>query len=167
MPTSNSTTSGEVSLAAAFTREHHEIDAAIEEYLADTTSSDPVRRTRPLLKAMEALRRHIYLEEEIVFPRLPEQELMMALMVMRREHGQLWRQMDDLAAILADPSAETAGIDAACTEILTLLEKHNSKEEPIIYPHMDASLTSEEQARIRWLFESGTLPEGWICDALR
>lgn len=80
--------SGEVSLAQAFTVEHHEIDAGIERYLADT-DADPVRRAEPLLSAMKALRRHIYLEEEIVFPHLQQGTLMMPLMVMRKEHGQL------------------------------------------------------------------------------
>ena len=36
---SNSSTD-EVSLAAAFTAEHHDIDAGIEQYLADTAAPD-------------------------------------------------------------------------------------------------------------------------------
>ena len=51
--------SGEVSLAQVFTVEHHEIDAGIEQFLADT-DPDPLSSAQPLLAAMEALRRHIY-----------------------------------------------------------------------------------------------------------
>ncbi|GFK18441.1 hypothetical protein [Corynebacterium glutamicum] len=51
---------GEVSLAQDFTVEHHEIDAGIEQFLADT-DPDPVSSAQPLLAAMEAFRRHIYL----------------------------------------------------------------------------------------------------------
>ena len=138
----------EPSLAAAFTREHHEIDAGIEAYLA-ATEPEPRRRAAPLRGAMEALRRHIYLEEEIVFPRLPPGPLMMPLMVMRREHGELWRRMDALAADLEDPTTGTEGLETACRELLSLLEDHNEKEEPVIYPHLDADLDAEDGARVR------------------
>ncbi|GAA3881098.1 hemerythrin domain-containing protein [Tessaracoccus defluvii] len=153
--------SDEVSLAAAFTREHHEIDTAIEDFLA-SAETDQVLRTAPLLRAVEALRRHIYLEEEIVFPNLPPGPLRMPLMVMRREHGELWRRMDDLERRVAAPAAGE-DLDGACRDLLALLETHNAKEEPIIYPHMDADLDDDERTRVRDLFESGTLPAGWVC----
>ena len=81
-------------MAAAFTAEHHDIDAGIERCLADTAAPDPRQRAVPLQNAMAALRRHIYLEEEIVFPHLPKGALMMPLMVMRKEHGEIWQRMD-------------------------------------------------------------------------
>ncbi|MGO1198854.1 MAG: hemerythrin domain-containing protein [Dermabacteraceae bacterium] len=112
---------------------------------------------------MEALRRHIYLEEEIVFPRLPPGPLMMPLMVMRREHGELWRRMDALAAALEDPATTSEGLETACRELLSLLESHNEKEEPVIYPHLDADLDWSAAAQVRELLETGTLPEGWVC----
>lgn len=162
-----------VSLAEAFTREHRDIDTGIEEFLAaqqDAGEGDVRERARPLLRAMEALRRHIYLEEEIVFPHIDSGPLMMPVMVMLREHGQLWQEMDALAATLGAPAdgAEnadvgTAGVEDACHRLLSLLEDHNSKEEPVIYPHLDADLDPEEQDRVRRLLESGTLPEGWVC----
>ena len=163
---SNSSTD-EVSLAAAFTVEHHEIDEGIEQYLSDSAATDPFRRAQPLLTAMKALRRHIYLEEEIVFPRLPKGALMMPLMVMRKEHCELWQRMDVLAEILQDPNSEARGIEQACSEILTLLDKHNMKEEPVIYPHMDAHLTGPEQEKIRELLSGGEMPQRWVCEALR
>lgn len=158
--------SGEVSLAQVFTVEHHEIDAGIERYLADT-DADPVRRAEPLLSAMKALRRHIYLEEEIVFPYLQQGTLMMPLMVMRKEHGQLWQRIDALVDTLHNSSGEPTQVEEICTEILQLLGRHNQKEEPIIYPHMDADLTADEQDKVRDLLAGGTMPEGWICEALR
>jgi iron-sulfur cluster repair protein YtfE (RIC family) len=156
------TEGGELSLAAAFTHEHHAIDTGIEDYLA-SADDDPRRRAAPLLDAMAALRRHIYLEEEIVFPHLPPGPLMMPLMVMRREHGELWRRMDALADRLAAPDATTDGLDASCRDLLDLLETHNSKEEPIIYPHLDSDLDDVERARVRDLLADGALPSGWVC----
>ncbi|MGP7960452.1 hemerythrin domain-containing protein [Sanguibacter sp. A247] len=154
-----------LSLADAFTREHHEIDAGIEAYLA--SGDEPARRAAPLLRALEALRRHIYLEEEIVFPHLPAGALMMPLMVMRREHGELWTRIDELAGQLADPAATADGTAVACTAILELLERHNEKEEPIIYPYMDSDLDESEVAQVRALLADGVLPDGWVCQALR
>jgi len=143
---SNSSTD-EVSLAADFTAEHHGIDAGIEQYLADTAAPDPRQRAAPLQNAMAALRRHIYLEEEIAFPHLPKGALMMPLMVMRKERGEIWRRMDALEEILQDPAGDSTGVEQACTEILARLGKHNTKEEPVIYPHLDADLTDREQKK--------------------
>lgn len=159
------TTTDGTSLAEAFTREHREIDAGIEAYLA--SDAEPAERAAPLLRALDALRRHIYLEEEIVFPHLPGGALMMPLMVMRREHGELWQRMDALVARLEGPAATPDGTAAACTEILALLDAHNAKEEPVIYPYMDSDLDDDETARVRALLADGTLPDGWVCQAIR
>ena len=157
---------GEVSLAQAFIIEHHEIDAGIEQFLADT-DPDPLSSAQPLLGAMEALRRHIYLEEEIVFPHLQSGALMMPLMVMRREHGQLWQHIDALVESVQNQSGEPNKVEEICTEILALLDRHNQKEEPIIYPHMDADLSSDDQEKIRDLLAGGAMPSDWVCEALR
>lgn len=146
-------------------REHQEIDAGIEAFVEGLSRGE--MRMPQLTRAVDALRRHIYLEEEVVFPHLPPGPLMMPLMVMRREHGELWRRMDALAAHLEDDSSPVDGLEEACAELLALLEEHNRKEEPIIYPHMDADLAEHEQSLIRELLEEGTLPEGWTCQALR
>jgi hemerythrin HHE cation binding domain-containing protein len=56
------------SLAAALEREHHEIDAGIAAFTAA-----PGDR-QPLARVIRALRRHIYREEEFLFPLLREAE---------------------------------------------------------------------------------------------
>src|SRR5690625_1575261 len=113
---SNSSTD-EFSLAAAFTAEHHDIDAGIEQYLADTAAPDPRQRAVPLQNTMAALRRHIYLEEEIVFPHLPKDALMMPLMVMRKEHGEIWQRMDALEEILQDPAGNSTRSEEHTSEL--------------------------------------------------
>src|SRR5699024_9413872 len=142
----------EPSLAGAFTQEHHQIDAGIEEYLADPDrGGGPARRARPLLRAMEALRRHIYLEEEVVFPHLPPGPLMMPLMVRRREHGGLWRRMHALVARLAEACSAVDGLEEAGAELLSLLEEQKREVEPIIFPQLAADLAEHEQSLIREL----------------
>lgn len=154
-------------LADALTREHHEIDGGIEEFVASLRSDDGAPPdTAPLTRAMDALRRHIYLEEDILFPWLEGPSLAMPLMVMYREHGQIWRAMDTLELFLATEARGGAHRDMVvghCQDLLDLLEKHNSKEEPIIYPHADADLPPAAHEVLREFLDTGELPEGWVC----
>src|SRR5699024_8897251 len=157
------------SLAEALTSEHHEIDAGIESFIAQSRTDAPVRDwAQPLLDAMTALRRHIYLEEAIVFPRIRSGALMMPVMVMLREHGALWQAMDQLEDQLASPGVDEdptrSAVVAACHRMLELLEKHNSKEEPIIYPHLDTQLDAGAQEQLRTLLREGRMPDGWVCE---
>lgn len=155
-------------LAAAMTAEHEAIDAGIEAFVAGTQGGSITDWSAPLREAMAALRRHIYLEEEVAFPPLRKGPLMMPIMVMLREHGEIWRAMDELDAQLAAPGSEEeplrSEIVAECNQMLRLLEEHNAKEEPIIYPRLDADLDWVAQAQLKELIEEGELPEGWVCE---
>src|SRR5699024_5483125 len=79
-------------LSAALEREHREIDTGIEQYTTGVGAGGV--DTAPLKRAMEGLRRHIYLEEEFLFPPLRAGGLMAPLFVMVKEHGELWQTMD-------------------------------------------------------------------------
>lgn len=158
------------SLAQALTNEHHEIDSGIEEFTAGLERGEPIGvLAGPLRKAMTALRRHIYLEEVFAFPPIREGGLAMPIMVMEREHGVLWRQMGALDDALAGyddavaSSSDRAALIGACEEMLAVLESHNSKEEPIVYPHLDTELPSEQAAELRSLIATGVMPPGWVC----
>lgn len=72
-------------LAAVLEAEHREIGWGIEIFAAGCSAGD--RDPEPLRRAVSALRRHIYVEEQRLFPLLRQQELFAALMVMLREHG--------------------------------------------------------------------------------
>lgn len=143
----------EPTLAAALEIEHRQIDAGIEAYTKGGDVSD-------VLDAVTALRRHIWIEEEMVFPRLVERGLQMPVFVMEREHGELWNLMDELARRLDEDPATTT---ETCQHMLALLDAHNSKEEPILYPHVDEALGVDEGQRLREFMETGTLPAGWVC----
>ncbi|TDB90361.1 hemerythrin domain-containing protein [Actinomadura sp. 7K534] len=151
-------------LSAALEREHREIDEGIESFTAALAEGrgDGV----PLKRALEGLRRHIYLEEEFLFPPLQEAGLMAPVFVMLREHGELWRTMDRLEAATArgpaNPHPE-GEVRELCTELLGLLDRHNSKEEPILYPQADAVLEPGAIDHLRRFLASGRLPEGWAC----
>lgn len=148
-------------LSTLLEREHEEIDGGIEEY-ADGLAGGGTD-SAPLLRAMTALRRHIYLEEEFIFPTLRTAGLMMPVFVMLREHGEIWDAMASLDGQVA-ADADSQALDNACRDLLTRLDAHNSKEEPIIYTRADADLSEEATSRLRDFLDAGAMPEGWRCE---
>lgn len=147
-------------LADALEREHHEIDAGIDEFVAELESGRLA--TEPLVRALTGLRRHIYLEEEFLFPPMRTGGLMAAIFVMVREHGQMWRLMDALDARLADGSS-APDLLATCQELVGELKAHNPKEEQIIYPQADATLNEQATGELKTFLASGAMPDGWVC----
>ncbi len=146
-------------LGSALAREHREIDRAIEEFLAGGGRRD---RGASLLAAIEALRRHIYLEEEFLFPLMRDAGFVAPIFVMLREHGELWTTMDTIERDLAAEAAEDV-LSGECKWLLAQLERHNSKEEPILYPHADAVLGAPASEKLVAFLESGRMPDGWVC----
>jgi iron-sulfur cluster repair protein YtfE (RIC family) len=149
------------SLAAALEREHQDIDDEIEVFAAGLAAG--TIDAGPLRRASAALRRHIYLEEEFLFPPLREAGLVAPVFVMLREHGELWRILDAIDTELAlDP--DTAALQKLCRELVVQLQHHNPKEEQILYPQADQVLHGEVGSRLKAFIESGQLPEGWVCE---
>jgi regulator of cell morphogenesis and NO signaling len=146
------------SLAAALEREHHEIDAGIAAFTA--APGDP----QPLTRAIRALRRHIYLEEEFLFPLLCQAEpgLAAPVFVMLREHAQIWAALD---ALEREPGPGTALV--LCRQLTVRLLHHNLKEEKVLYPRADDMLPPAAASRLRAFLGSGELPEGWVCAKAR
>lgn len=153
----------EGTLGAALEREHREIDEAIDGFGAEPAEGGG--RVESLTGAMAALRRHIYLEEEFLFPPL-RSELAVPTIVMLREHGELWRTLDELEARLTEGASDDS-VRALCRELLARLASHNGKEEPIFYTRADPGLSAAASAELRAFLDSGTLPEGWVCQEAR
>jgi hemerythrin-like domain-containing protein len=149
-------------LAAALEKEHRAIDGGIEEYTEGLNNG--MTDSLPLTRSMNGLRRHIYLEEMFLFPPMRAHgTAVMALMVMLREHGQLWDAMDGLEKQLAEAADADAQLKA-CRDLLVLLDKHNSKEEPVIYAQADDVLSAEATGELAAFIAEGVLPDGWKCE---
>ncbi len=149
------------SLATALEREHQEIDAGIA-----TFTAAPWDR-RPLTRAIGALRRHIYLEEEFLFPLLCQAEPALAapVLVMLREHAQIWDMLDSLER---EPGNDAAtGLALIHKRLTSLLLHHNLKEEKVLYPRADEVLTPAAAQRLRAFPDTGELPRGWVCTKAR
>lgn len=146
----------DTTLTAALEREHDEIDAGLEAFAAGLAEGGG--DTSHLERAATALRRHIYLEEEFLFPPLRASGMLAPVLVMLREHGEIWRTLDGLEQEVRDtPTASDLTGD-----LLTLLEEHNAKEEPIIYPEGDARLPDDVKTRLHEFIREGSMPEGWV-----
>lgn len=143
-------------LSEALIREHHEIDAGVEAFIGHGD-------IQALRSAIAALRRHIYLEEEFVFPPLKAAGMVMPIFVMLREHGEIWDAMDSIEQLLENGS-QPDPIRDTCLGLLAVLSNHNTKEEPIIYPQADALLAPDAIDRLQQFIESGRAPDGWRCE---
>lgn len=147
-------------LSVALKREHREIDSGIATFV-ETLDEGCVRR-EPLMLALDALRRHIYAEETFLFPPIRKAGMVMPVFVMMREHGQLWRTMDALTDQLAG-GADNAQLRQTCSQLLTQLDQHNAKEEPVIYPHADTDLPAPVNSELAQFLETGQTPLNWVC----
>ena len=149
-----------LTLSAELTREHREIDVAIETFIESLDRG--IMQHELLTETLEALRRHIYLEEVFLFPPLRDAGIVMPIFVMMREHGQLWRTMDALTDLVANGN-DSSRLRDTCTQLLDQLFQHNSKEEPVIYPNTDTELPPQTSSELSRFIETGRAPEGWVC----
>jgi regulator of cell morphogenesis and NO signaling len=150
------------SLSALLEQEHREIDDGLAAFL-----TDPASEGQRLSRAMTALRRHIYLEEELLFPPLRDVGLVAPVFVMLREHAQIWETLDAIDELLAGDDPDSGLAVDRCRQLVELLDSHNLKEERILYPPADQVLTEAARSRLRAFLESGELPEGWVVAGLR
>jgi iron-sulfur cluster repair protein YtfE (RIC family) len=146
-----------MTIAAALEREHRDIDGCVEAFLDDPAGAGDVLRIGLL-----ALRQHIYLEEVFLFPPLRAAGLEMPVQVMLTEHGELWRLVD--AALAAVDRREPEEAAATSRQLLELLDRHNSKEEPVIYPRADVDLSPQQADELDLFIGMGELPAGWVCE---
>jgi regulator of cell morphogenesis and NO signaling len=144
-------------------RDHREVDSAVERYADGSASGADARPA--LQQAVDDLRRHIYVEEELLFPALREAGMTGPILVMLREHGQMWPLLDALDQELHDGAAD-AVLEATCGQLLALLQRHNPKEEQILYPQVDGVLGPNATIAVRELLDAGQMPAGWLCQHL-
>lgn len=150
-----------VPLAAALEREHRQIDEGIAAFTSAKTGGEV--NSEPLARAMNALRRHIYLEEQFLFPPLRSSGLMGPVFVMLREHGEMWQTLDELDAEMSVDGSRDSVV-RLCDQLTPLLEAHNAKEETIIYAQADAMLDDSAGAELQGFIDTGTMPAGWVCE---
>ena len=97
------------------------------------------------------------------FPPLRAAGLLGPLLVMLREHGQIWDLLDRLEAQVSDHD-DPAAMHQTYGLLESILGEHNAKEEVIVYPAGDERLTGDVVASIRTALTTGEPPPGWTCE---
>lgn len=125
----------ETGLSAFFEQDHRDCDArwADVEELLDTQD---IEAARPAWTKFETgLRRHMAMEEEVLFPAFESAARMGGggpTAVMRMEHKQMMGLLDQIGTAIESGDAEQA-MDIGDT-LLMLVQQHNIKEEGMLYP---------------------------------
>lgn len=141
-------------------QEHDDIDDGIAAFVRGLGVGLP--DVDIVARALDELRRHIFLEEELLFPALSRGGLVAPVMVMLREHADIWHSVDRLEVHLR--GTDRSGVQRALCDTLTQqISSHNIKEELILYPQADVVMTHDEAQRLRRFMVSGRLPAGWSC----
>ncbi len=124
--------------------DHDKLDSLFNEY----QNLCSIHEALPIFKEFRKnLERHIGWEEEILFPTL-EKKLRIAnggpIMVMNMEHLQIKNFLDEIEKKLLKHQIadETNG------NLVMVLGQHNFKEENILYPAIDDSLSANEKEEI-------------------
>jgi len=134
----------EAGLAGYFTQDHRDCDAgwARLEQLLDSQDIDAARIDWD--KFEQAMRRHLAMEEDILFPAFDAKSGMAGggpTAVMRMEHQQMRGMLDQIGAAMAGGDCEEA-MDLGDT-LLMLIQQHNVKEEGMLYPMAENLLAAE------------------------
>jgi iron-sulfur cluster repair protein YtfE (RIC family) len=148
-------------LSVALEREHRLIDDGIEAFAVSRTDPATAEQRAALIGAVALLRRHIYFEEEFLFPALREAGLAGPVMVMVHEHGQMWPILGRLEQVLITEPTETASL--LCQDLLRRLAEHNMKEERILYPQADLTVPNlPPAADLADVLATTQAPAGWV-----
>ena len=129
-------------LAAFFEQDHQDCDArwADVEELLDT---EDIETARPAWQKYDvSMRRHLTMEEEVLFPAFEAATGMSAggpTAVMRMEHQQMLGLLDQIGEAVDACKAEEA-LDIGDT-LLMLIQQHNVKEECMLYPMAENMLS--------------------------
>ncbi len=125
-------------------QDHDRLDGIFREF--QSIKKSDIGKAKTLFTEFKTgLQRHIGWEEEILFPIFEETNGIREggpTQVMRMEHRQIGDCLERIFTLVSKGSVETDGIEF---ELLDVLSLHNNKEEGILYPWIDDTL-SESQA---------------------
>lgn len=121
--------------------DHRELDLRFEEFKAVPASDTDQRRERFDRFATE-LRRHIEVEERVLFPLFGEGEPSRRALVERMldEHRRIEEVLGRIRRRLDEAESSTEELEL---ELLNVLWAHNALEEGAVYPWFDTHLSSE------------------------
>lgn len=127
--------------------EHHRKLDAVFDRASSLAGAGDFRTAADLFAGFDReLRRHIHVEEEMLFPAFERATGMTSgpTVVMRMEHARIKELLEEIGQALA--SSESMERPAA--ELLEVLGAHNGKEETILYPMSDQRIGAALRAAL-------------------
>lgn len=134
------------SVKTYFEKDHDRLDELFRQF-QNLKQSDYSKAKECFKEFKFGLQRHIVWEEEILFP-LFERKTGSALgptQVMRMEHRQIREHLESIHKKVQDQNPDS---DQEEQMLLAVLSAHNQKEENILYPAIDRSISDEEKAYV-------------------
>jgi len=139
--------SGRPSISAALEGDHDDIDAALAEVLLAAYGRGWERAGAALAELLEHLRRHVALEEDILFPLFDRRlRTVGPTRILRLEHRRLTRAFGAMLGAIQARSLERMG--EAIRSVDEVLPHHMAKEESILYPAIERVLSDDEQLSV-------------------
>jgi len=129
--------------------DHRRLDAIYADFRGDVDSGNMEEAAKKFREFDLGLRRHIQVEEDILFPVFEEKTGMTdagPTFVMRMEHQEIKETMERILGN-AD-SGDQAKAREGAEMLLQVLSEHNMKEEHILYPESDAFLMNAEREEV-------------------
>ncbi len=143
--------------AELLTEQHRQIDQGIVG-LVDGSGS-----RAEFTEAIYLLRKHIYVEEALLFPVIYEDEgRHMALAQMKHEHGDMWPHIEHLVELIEN-KAFLEDMLADAEALIEMQQIHDPKEEEAIYSVAERYQPTGDQPTLEAAFADTDIPEGWRC----
>ena len=152
------------SISAALEAEHRWIDARFKRFEEGLARGHVV--AEPFEEAARVLHRHIYIEEEVLFPAVEARGLVGPTAVMAMEHGEICRFLGHIQDLIEE-KASPARIQDTLQALHNILVEHNFKEERVLYPNADRILGQDDVRAVVGRMKEAEAPEGWTCRAHR
>jgi hemerythrin-like domain-containing protein len=133
----------DASASEFFSDDHRHCDDAWAAVEQAAGSGDAALATTKWTEFAGRMRRHLAMEEEVLFPAIEDVTQMRGAgptEVMRHEHRQMRGLLDEMAR-RADSKDFDGLLDQGDT-LLMLIAQHNAKEEGVLYPMADSALAA-------------------------
>lgn len=113
-----------------------------------------------------ALTWHMYVEEELLVPKLDEGRFDDMVATVTREHGEMAGLMDAVAR-LAWADGDTTNAADPASQLCALFEGHSHTAEFVVYRALDALPDGIVRAQLLDQLQTAEPPTGWLCRARR
>lgn len=137
----------EQKITSFYTHDHDQLDKYFQNFQG-LKKKDYAQAKENFKKFKFGLQRHIAWEEEILFPLFEEKTGMKdggPTEVMRQEHRQIEQALEALHKKVQHQDPQS---DLEEDLVWNLLKQHNMKEESILYPAIDRSISDKERQNV-------------------